>query len=219
MFIKNVTNNKVSDVLFSYSLPDPNRVLTTGSNDWYDWCLEADSVEVESNTVDETNIVETEPVDNESENLESRGLPIIIGNRPPNPSPEPRPPPSVKTIKRSNKALKALSLPNLWGANHRSLWPRLENTLDELVELEAHVGFHCEVWENKENEIHALEIQKSYEIRGVQYISTARPDRIGGRCCIDTSYWKSILSYKTYTTQPETTGSLLGNVETKTTYK
>ena len=55
-----------------------------------------------------------------------------------------------------------------------------QNTLDELVELEAHVGFHCEVWENRENKEHAIEIQRAYELRGVQYISTARPDRVGG---------------------------------------
>ena len=51
---------------------------------------------------------------------------------------------------------------------------------EELVELEAHVGFHCEVWENRENKEHAIEIQRAYELRGVQYISTARPDRVGG---------------------------------------
>ena len=74
MFIKNVTNNKVSDVLFSYSLTsDPSN-----STDWYDWCLENEDVVVECNTVQETNIIEIEPVNDKSENQEAKGLPISV---------------------------------------------------------------------------------------------------------------------------------------------
>ena len=115
---------------------------------------------------------------------EAYQIPILTGNRSTPPQPEERSPSARITLKRNNKAVAALSLPNLWGANHRSLWPRLENTLDELVELQAHVGFHCEVWENKENKKHAIEIEKAYELRGVEYISTARPDRVGGGAAI-----------------------------------
>ena len=118
MFIKNVTNNKVSDVLSSCSLlPDPNIVLTSYSSDWYEWCLQNEDVVVENNTV-ETNIIEIEPGNDETDDHETKGLPItvITGHRPSIPAPEPRPPPTIKTVRRSNKALKALSLPNLWGA-------------------------------------------------------------------------------------------------------
>ena len=190
--------------MFSSFSPDP-----IDSLDWYDWCVQAETVDFKvtntvedrntkeivvdsnnhrnlvvpdtDNTVEYLNNIENEPVENVGENqVENVPIPIIVGNRAPPPDPVLRPPPSRKIVKRSQKAVTALSLPNLWGANHRSLWPRLENTLDELVELEAHVGFHCEVWEDKENKYHELEIQRAYELRGVQYISTARPDRVGG---------------------------------------
>ena len=111
-------------------------------------------------------------------------IPVLTGNRPSVVVNQTRLPPVCRTVRRSNKAVTALSFPNIWSANHRSLWPKLENTLDELVELQAHVGFHCEVWENKENKKHALEIKKAYELRGVLYISTARPDRVGGGAAI-----------------------------------
>ena len=226
--MKNSTN-KESDVLYSYSLPNPINSL-----DWYDWCLEAEAVdfvvtdlvedpnnkesddivdsskcnEVEdsntNNTVEYSNTVVTEPVEKgpvvnvREKQLEGVSIPIITGNRVPPPDPEPRLPPSRKTVKRNQKAVTALSLPNLWGANHRSLWPRLENTLDELVELEAHLGFHCEVWESKENKVHALEIQKAYELQGVQYISTARSNRVGGGAAL-TLLTKSPFSLKQLT--------------------
>ena len=52
-------------------------------------------------------------------------------------------------LKISERVKKASCLPNLWGANHRSLWPRINDTIDELIELDAHIGFHTEVWEVK----------------------------------------------------------------------
>ena len=182
--------NKLHDsyvVISSESLPisdnqPTNLPIPPSYTDWYDWCEQAEPLLTA--TADQ----EYEPiiplVQPEPCQPETNHIPIVTGNRPKPTEPEKRPHSARITLRRNNKAVTALSLPNLWGANHRSLWPRLENTLDELVELQAHVGFHCEVWENKENKKHAIEIEKAYELRGVMYISTARPDRVGGGAAI-----------------------------------
>ena len=86
--------------------------------------------------------------------------------------------------KRSVREKKASSLPNIWGTNHRSLWPRLNNTLDELLELNAHVGFHTEIWEIRGDIQQRSRIDKAYELKGVSYFSSPRENRIGGGTAI-----------------------------------
>ena len=108
----------------------------------------------------------------------------IIGNRPDKCNTVERPPSSNLLIRRDNKSVVASSLPNIWSANHRSLWPRFKNTLDELLELNAHIGFHCEVWEDKQNKNQQYQLEKAYELKGVKFISTPRSDRIGGGVAI-----------------------------------
>ena len=65
-----------------------------------------------------------------------------------NPSPtltdQPRPPTSSK------KVLTAQSLPNIMVTNHRSIFPKFNSLVDELIECEMHVGLHSEIWEVKE---------------------------------------------------------------------
>ena len=85
---------------------------------------------------------------------------------------------------KSERMKKSSTLPNIWGANHRSLWPRLNNTIDELLELEAHVGFHTEVWEVKGDKHQRSLMEKVYELKGVSYLSTPRDDRTGGGAAI-----------------------------------
>ena len=89
-----------------------------------------------------------------------------------------------KASKKSERLKKAELLPNLWCANHRSLWPRLNNTIDELLELDAHVGFHTEIWEMKGDTRQRSLIEKVYELKGVSYFSTPRDDRSGGGAAI-----------------------------------
>ena len=159
------------------SLPSALPSETHDSN-WYDWCEQADNLGISDdlNNISSTGTIPmTTPNDSsysiptysEHNHLkehdqveppvqEQQHIPVFTGNRPIVLEIEDRLPSACRTVRRNNKAVTALSLPNIWGANHRSLWPKLENTLDELVELQAHVGFHCEVWENKENKKHAL---------------------------------------------------------------
>ena len=114
------------------------------------------------------------PIEN-SEKFDSapKIIPTIIGNRPLDQNQFLPRQPTRFTVPRNKNIVKALSLPVIWSANHRSIWPRLQNTIDELIELDAHVGFHCEVWENKGNVNHQSQLERVYEVRGVSYISNS----------------------------------------------
>ena len=95
----------------------------------------------------------------------------------------PRPPQRTR-IRRDNRAITALSLPNIMVANHRSFFPKFNNIVDEIIETNTHLGLHCEVWENSENPNHANMIEEALEIHGIKYISTPRPNRRGGGVAI-----------------------------------
>ena len=90
----------------------------------------------------------------------------------------------LQTIKRDNRAVTALSLPNVMVANHRSLFPKFGNLVDELIENKMHLGLHSQVWENMEKVAHANTIEEALEIHGIKYISTPRPKRRGGGVAI-----------------------------------
>ena len=55
--------------------------------------------------------------------------------------------------------------------NHRSIFPKFNNLVDEIIENEIHLGLHCEIWESKENKAHANKIEEALEIHGIKYIS------------------------------------------------
>ena len=143
-----------------------NQLTPSCSEDWYNWCEQTEDFNFISNepwlpgTADLVHPPTQQAAQPDALQPEVHQIPIITGNRPTQPEPGARPPSSRITIRRNNKAVTALSLPNLWGANHRSLWPRLENMLDELVELQAHVGFHCEVWETRKIRTMHLRLRK-----------------------------------------------------------
>ena len=115
-----------------------------------------------------------------------RPIPVLIGQAPPYPPQQNsnRRSPCRTTIRRNNRAVTALSLPNVMVTNHRSIFPKFNNLVDEILELDMHLGLHCEIWENKENIAHANKIEEALEIHGIQYISTPRPNRRGGGAAI-----------------------------------
>ena len=68
--------------------------------------------------------------------------------------------------------------------NHRPLFPKFGNIVDEILENKMHLGLHSEVWEDKENPVHAQAIEEALELHGIQYLSTPRPMRRGGGVAI-----------------------------------
>ena len=102
----------------------------------------------------------------------------------PNPSSPPGLAPSSQPAPRSKKAAAALSLPNIMVANHRSIFPKFQSLIDELLECELHVGMHSEIWEDKEKPEHKQKVEEALELQGIIYISNPRPKRRGGGAAI-----------------------------------
>ena len=46
--------------------------------------------------------------------------------------------------------------------NHRSLFPKFENVIDEMLENEMHLGLHSEVWEVKDKREHTNHIEQAF---------------------------------------------------------
>ena len=84
----------------------------------------------------------------------------------------------------SKKAITSQSLPNLMVTNHRSIFPKFNSLIDELIECEMHLGLHYEIWEVKEKKEHKNKIEEAFELHGILYISNPRPNRRGGGAAI-----------------------------------
>ena len=86
--------------------------------------------------------------------------------------------------KISTRTITAHSLPNIMVTNHRSVFPKFNSLVDELIECEMHVGIHSEIWEDKEKPEHQHKVEEALEIHGILYISNPRPKRRGGGAAI-----------------------------------
>jgi hypothetical protein len=113
-------------------------------------------------------------------------IPVIVGNNPaPGSQPGSQPRPTCRrTVRRDKHVGTALSLPNVMVTNHRSIFPKFNNLVDEIIENQMHLGLHSEIWQDKEKAAHANAIEEALEIHGIQYISTPRPNRRGGGAAI-----------------------------------
>ena len=114
----------------------------------------------------------------------SSKIPVIIGHRPPPSRHDFSRPCSRFTIRRDNRAFAALSLPSIFVTNHRSLFPKFRNLLDEILEMNMQLGLHSEIWEKKKNIHHQRMIEEAFEIHGIKYISNPRKKRNGGGAAI-----------------------------------
>ena len=132
---------------------------------------------------DESTVSNTSEIsDDHNDNLSK--IPVIIGHRPPVRRPSFSGPHSRVTIRRDNRAFAALSLPSIFVTNHRSLFPKFRNFLDEMLEMNMQLGLHSEIWEKKQNVRHQSMIEELFEIHGIKYISNPRKKRNGGGAAI-----------------------------------
>ena len=124
-------------------------------------------------------------ISNPNPDLSPHPIPVIVGNRNPHPAyQQPMHRPQLRTIRRDNKAITALSLPRIMLANHRSIFPKFNHLVDEVLEMNMQLGLHSEVWEDSESSLHANKIEEALELHGIQYISTPRVIRKGGGAAI-----------------------------------
>ena len=67
----------------------------------------------------------------------------------------------------------------------RSIWSKLNNLAEDILERNVDLSFLSEVWEVKENKKHQKGIENLLEMKGISYISTPRPGaRRGGGTAI-----------------------------------
>ena len=111
-------------------------------------------------------------------------IPVILGYRPYNSPRNIQRKPVRKTVRRDNRGELSLFLPNIAVYNHRSVWKKIKNFCLEFKEISVGVAFNSEIWERKESKKHKYKIDEMMEMEGIDYISTARPDRRGGGCAI-----------------------------------
>ena len=84
-------------------------------------------------------------------------------------------------IPLNNKTKTALSLPSIMVTNHRSIFPKFNSLVDELLECDVKVCLHSEIREDKEKNEHKEKIEEALELHGILYISNPRPKRRGSR--------------------------------------
>ena len=87
------------------------------------------------------------------------------------------PVPLPLTKLRKRLALVANYLPTVTVTNTRSLFPKIENFKNDLLEREVDVSLISEVWEKAEDLKHRHEITKMLELEGLKYFSTTRVDQ------------------------------------------
>ena len=93
--------------------------------------------------------------------------------------------PSVRqTIKRDNKLSVCQSLPVVSVSNCRSLIPKVNNFVQDILEREIGVAIISEIWQKTKSKRHSFEIEKMLKIHGLKYISTPRIHKRGGGAAI-----------------------------------
>ena len=102
-------------------------------------------------------------------------IPVITGFRPAKCTGVQSRPAVRKVLRRENKCIQALSLPNLISYNMRSIWGKLKNFSIDVKERAGEVIFLSEVWEKSENIKHKRKLEELFEMENIQYISTPRP--------------------------------------------
>ena len=115
----------------------------------------------------------------------SSSIPVLISSRAPQLHSYQRRPRFNRHIRKDNNLLEALNLPAFTVYNMRSLWSKMNNLAEDIIERDVDISFLSEVWEKKENVQHQSSIEEMLEMKGIAYISTPRPGaRRGGGTAI-----------------------------------
>ena len=102
-------------------------------------------------------------------------IPVIISSRPSSKIYDAHRQCFNKRIIKDNKLIEALNLPAFTVYNMRSIWSKLDNLAEDIIERCVDISILSEVWEKKENVKHQSRIEELLEMKGISYISTPRP--------------------------------------------
>ena len=82
--------------------------------------------------------------------------------------------PPNKIEKKNEKISTASNLPLVASYNLRSLLPKKDNLVTDILERSIDCSFLQEIWEAESNENFQFEVEKMLELHGLKYISTSR---------------------------------------------
>ena len=130
------------------------------------------SLEQNANNDESQTDKDIEPENQESnvtEEEEDDTIPVIIGNRPPQPIPAVRQP-VRHTVKRNNNLVNALSTPRISLYNVRSAWSKWNNIAEDIKVRNTNLCFLTEVWQKSDKKKHQQPIESMLELNGIKYI-------------------------------------------------
>ena len=86
--------------------------------------------------------------------------------------------PARRVIRRDEGLVQALTLPTISVYSMGSIWEKMGNPGDDINMRGTDLCFLVEIWQKDENRRHMFAIEEMFEMKMINYISTARP---GGR--------------------------------------
>ena len=91
----------------------------------------------------------------------------------------------ITTLKRDPRIQASCYLPVIGVTNFRSLFPKIKNVVNDILERDLSLILSSETWEKSSNKGLKLEIEKMLELEGLDFISCPRPSsKRGGGCAI-----------------------------------
>ena len=91
----------------------------------------------------------------------------------------------VKVLKRDPRIEASIYLPTVGVTNFRSLGPKIKNVIIDILEREIDIALCSETWEKTSNRKLKLEVEKMFEMDGLEFISCPRPSsKRGGGCAV-----------------------------------
>ena len=91
----------------------------------------------------------------------------------------------LKTLKRDNKFEKTSELPVISVPNMRSIFPKINNFIDDMKMRNISVAMCSETWHREDKKKHKNDIERLLHMEGLKFLSTPRPPgKRGGGCAI-----------------------------------
>ena len=123
--------------------------------------------------------------ESESESLDDPlPIPVLVTNQ--------RPPRELEArqrmltiLSRDPRIQSSFHLPTIGVTNYRSLAPKVKNVTTDILERELDIVLSSETWQQSSNTRLKLEIERMFELEGLDFISCPRPSsKRGGGCAI-----------------------------------
>ena len=91
----------------------------------------------------------------------------------------------ITVINRDPRIQGSCHLPTIGVTNYRSLGPKIKNVATDILERELDIVLSSETWQQSSNNRLKLEIERMFELEGLDFISCPRPSsKRGGGCDI-----------------------------------